>query len=454
MKLKTGIIATLIIVAGSFACHAQTKCYTLRECMDYAIANSAAIQIQEANMDDNRIARRDAILAAFTPAVDASGSVASNFGRSIDPGTNTYVSTTSFNNGFSVSAGITLFNGFEAINNLKITRTANLMGVSRLQQEEDRICLATIEAYYNVAYYTHLEEILEEQVKTSEQSLLLARRMEELGQKSLSDVIQLEADLADRRYEYLTASNNLKNAYITLQDVMFWPMDEELVIDVAFADEGHAGYVDDGNFSLEEVTENALNTNPAVIIAEGNMKKAEYSLKTARWQLAPRVSLYAGWSTSYYSYVDMPGYAPVPYWQQFRNNGGEYVQLSVSIPIYGRLSRYSNISRRKNEYKRMSADYDKTRREVASEVKRAVQDEEGASLEYLQAEKRSAVQKVAYELNRKKFEQGLISPIEFRTASENYLKAKAERLNALLRYNLKKKVVAYYSGIPYLEQEK
>ena len=76
-----------------------------------------------------------------------------NFGRSVDPETNTYKSTTSFQNGYSASGSITLFNGFEALNNLKISRTAAAMGLSREQQTRDEICLATMEAYYNVIYH-------------------------------------------------------------------------------------------------------------------------------------------------------------------------------------------------------------------------------------------------------------------------------------------------------------
>ena len=39
------------------------------------------------------------------------------------------------------------------------------------------------------------------------------------------------------------------------------------------------------------------------------------------------------------------------------------------------------------------------------------------------------------------------------TASDNYLKAMAERLNALLKYQIKKRVVSYYNGIHYIDQE-
>lgn len=457
MKFSICIPAMLCILllpfSGTEAIAQSDRVYTLKECMEFALANSADMEVQRANIDDDRIARRDAILNAFTPSVDAQGNVYSNFGRTIDPETNTYVSTTSFNNAFGVSAGITVFNGFQAVNNMRIAKTAQIMGLSEERQAADKICLATIEAYYNVVYYTQLADILKTQVENAEDALHLARRQEELGQKGYADVVQLDADLADRKYEWIQAVNKMKDAYVTLLDVMFWPAGDTLVIDVSFADEGNADQTVDEPCSLDRLTETAIASVPEVAIAKGNMQNAAYELKTAKWQLAPSLNLYGGWSTSYYTYPGQAGYVPTPYWEQFRNNGGEYIQLTLRIPIFGRLAKYSNISRKKNELRRMSAEYEKTLRNIESEVKRAVQDRDGASLAYLQAERRSAVQEEAFELNRKKFEQGLISSIEYQTASGNYLKAKAERLNALLQYRLKKKIVAYYGGIPYIEQE-
>ena len=191
---------------------------------------------------------------------------------------------------------------------------------------------------------------------------------------------------------------------------------------------------------------------PSVLIAKGTMDNALRSLRTAKWQFLPSLGLYGGWSTSYYTYPGKADYTPIPYWNQFRNNGGEYVQLSLIIPIYDRLQKYTTLSKRKNAYQRASLEYDKSLRDIESEVRRAIQDRDGAESALLQAERRADVYDEAYKLNARKFEQGLISSIEYNTASSNYLKAKAEKLNAELQYQLKRRVVEYYNGVSYLEQ--
>ena len=237
MKTKHTFFILMMLFLGALN-HVKaqdTVTMDLKTCMRYAVEHSTKMRIQQADNRDAQIDRRDAILNAFTPQVSGSTYAYANFGRSIDPETNTYIRTTSFHNGYSLSAGITLFDGFQAVNNLKITKTAQLMGFTKEQQTEDQICLATMEAYCNVLYYTELEKALVAQVATAEKSVQLAMRQEQLGQKSHADVVQMQSDLAERQYQLTTCRNNLNNAMITLKDVMFWPIDEPLKIDESYS---------------------------------------------------------------------------------------------------------------------------------------------------------------------------------------------------------------------------
>ena len=451
--MKTPLIFTALTMIALPLFGRGREMMSLKDCMEYAVENAAQVQVQRTKVGDARLDRRDAILTAFTPSIEASTYGYYRWGRSIDPETNTYVTTTSLNNGWSVSAGITLFDGFSALNNIKIAKTSLSMGLTRERQEEDKVCLATMEAYFNVLYYTELVGILAEQVENAQSALTLASRQEELGVKGHADVVQMEADLADREYELVSARNSLADAKITLEDVMLWPVGEELVIDTSLDSLDATTSGASGNVIVEDIILKARASMPSVLVAKGALDNAKYALRTAKWQFLPILGLYGGWSTSYYTYPGQVGYTPTPYWNQFTNNGGEYLQLSLSIPIYDRLSKFTKLSKRRNEYRRAAIEYDKSLRDVESEVRRAVSDCDGAESALLQAERRADAQEEAYRLNSRKFEQGLISSIEYNTASSNYLKAKAERLNALLKWQLKRRVVSYYNGVRYIDQE-
>ena len=419
---------------------------SVQDCMKYAVSNSTKMRIQQAAKSDARIARRDAVLAIFTPQVQAQTYAYYNFGRSIDPQTNTYFNTTSFHNNYGVDAGLDLFNGFQAVNNYRISRTSLLIADSQQKQAEAEICLAVMEAYYNVVYYQRLADIYEEQVDVARQAVAKARRQEELGQKGHADVIQMEAEMAEREYDLINARNSYESQRMTLEDLMFWPADSTLVV-VTSTPSPFSGA---SETNVESTIDFALGHNPALMEASLRLKNAKTELSTARWQILPTVSVYAGWQTSYYTYLGASDNKS--FRDSFRNNGGEYVELALKIPIWNRLNRHSQIARKRSAFEKASAEYDQKRRDIESEVRRAVQDCEGSARAYMQALRKGEVQAEAYQLNLKKLDQGLISLLEFQTATGNYLRSQADEMKSLYEYLIKEAVVKYYNGIDYVNQ--
>ena len=445
-------LVTVLLTSGlcCFAAKAQEQAsesvMNLHDCMEYAIGNSTKLRLQEADRSDEQWLRRQAIMQAFTPTLQAQTYAYNQYGRNLDPETNTYNTVTTFHNGYSVTAGITLFDGFQAVNNLKMASTAARMGLSSQQQAEDEICLATMEAYYNVIYYTELESVLEGQVETARSAHERARMQEEIGQKGHADVLQMESELAQKQYQLVNATNRKSDAILTLKDVMFYPVEDILAIDT---------HIDEPlltSLQASDITASAKQSLPSAQIASMSLRKASLDLKSARGSYSPTFGLYGGWSTTYYTYPGMEGYTPTPFKNQFANNGGEYIELALSIPIFDQLSRRTTLNRKKNEVSRAEARYDQTMRDIENEVARAVNDREGAQAAFMQAERLADVQQEAYRLSTRQFETGLISAIEYQTASQTYLNAMAERLNSLLKLRIKDAVVRYYNGESYINQ--
>ena len=319
-QCKVKILVLLLVVGASTpALSQQTR--TLKECMEYAVSHSTKMRLQAADRSDEQWNRRQAIMQAFTPTVSAQTYAYNQYGRNLDPESNTYNTIATFHNGFSVSGGITLFDGFQAVNNLRIASVATKMGLSKEQQTRDAICLAVMEAYCNVVYYQMMHSVVENQVATAETAKNLAARQEELGQKGHADVVRMESELAKMQYQLITTQNKLNEAMLTLKDVMFWPADSSLSIDLSVSEQVALNSV------AGSPAESALQRLPAAEIARMNLRQAELSLKTARGTFSPHVGLYGGWSTTYYTYPGLEGYTPLPFADQFRLNGGEYIQL-------------------------------------------------------------------------------------------------------------------------------
>ncbi len=56
----------------------------LRDCMEYAVTHSSEMRLSAADRSDERAAHRQALLAAFTPSVDAQSYAYNQYGRNVE----------------------------------------------------------------------------------------------------------------------------------------------------------------------------------------------------------------------------------------------------------------------------------------------------------------------------------------------------------------------------------
>ena len=177
----------------------------LRQCMDYAVAHSAQMRLSAADRSDELAAYRQSFLAAFTPSVGAQSYAYNQYGRNLDPETNTYTDFTTFHNGYSLSGSITLFEGFQALGKIRLAYLQRQKGLSHEQQCADQVRIAVMEAYYQLLYYRQLAEVLRHSCTTADSALTKVHREEELGRKGYADVVRMESELAERQYQLADA---------------------------------------------------------------------------------------------------------------------------------------------------------------------------------------------------------------------------------------------------------
>lgn len=431
-RRKTIPLLLLSLTLGCSALHGQPM--SLSDCMDYAVSHSTEMRLSAADRSDERAEKVQALLNAFTPSVSAQSYAYNQYGRNLDPETNTYTDFTTFHNGYSLSAGITLFDGFQAINRLRIAKVQQQMGLCQEQQTADKVRLATMEAYYQVVYYDRLVEVLRLQAATADSALLKAQREEALGRKGHADVVQMQAEQAQRQFQLTQAQGQLQQALLTLKETMCWPLDSSLSITKTITKNENNNGNDNGNAFV----------SPSVQIAEAHLRQAELQVRQARGAWSPSLSLNAGWSTTYYTYPDMAGYQPLPFRDQWKNNGGEYVQLTLSIPIYSKGQRSLALSKSKNELARARARLEQAQREHDNALCRARDELATAQAAARQAERMAEVKRQAYLLAQRQYALGLITAIEYQTASQAFLTAEADSINALLQLQLKRHQLNYY----------
>ena len=438
----------MIIIAGCFFfMNTPAQVMTMDECMAYAVEHSVSVCKQENALDNAKMNYRQSVASLF-PSVSASISASTNFGRSIDPETNSYTTVSTFGNSYSLSASMPLFAGLRYVNGIRAAKVARERGYSDLQIARDKVAMDVMRAYSDVVYYKGAVKIAEEHLSASRKTLRQAQKLHELGRKSAAEVAEVASQEAN--YDYLLAEqqNNLTMAWIALREVMNLPQDYTLEV---VEEDGIIVSCD--NLQIQRIVENALDGNAQVVSSELAVK--EYKLHYARAKGAwfPTISLSAGINTNYYTNFDNKQAYP-SFSSQFKNNSGEYVGVSMSIPIFSNLSRSASVRSSRNALRNAELELSAVRSSVESEVVQACSRMEGYGKLYNQAVKKVEASQLAYDGIAAKFEKGLVTAIELQSAATTLLQAKSERLRSQLQYMIEKRMVDYYSGIPFVQGER
>ena len=416
------IAITTILILGLASAKGQEPVWTLDACMRYAIDNSTTVKKQVYTADTYK-AERNAAVASFFPAASASVGAQYNYGRSIDPETNTYKNTSTFNNSYGLDAQIPIFTGGQLINQWLMAKSNRRMGINDIQKAKDDLALKTMQAFMDVVYYQGTIRLAEEKLEESQRNLHKTRRQEELGLKSPADVAQFEAQVATDDYS-LTRQRNLYNtAMLTLRDYMNFPADEPLAVDTVLPETLYSSEPE----NIAAIFDYAANANPTALQADFQWKQSKFQHRIAKGKLLPSIYLRAGIATNYFENLQAAT-TPDAFGYQFKNNRGEYIAFSLSFPLFDGLSRITEVRRARNAMRIAEETKTEVLRQLRTAIEQSVLDREGYAKEAIQMEKKAQADALAYEVTLRKYEEGLMSSIDVQTSANTLLNSRAELL--------------------------
>lgn len=439
----------MIIIAGCLSFMiASAQVMTMDECMAYAVEHSVSVGKQENVLDNAKMNYRQSV-ASLLPSVSASVSASTNFGRSIDPETNSYTTVSTFGNSYGLSASMPLFAGLRYVNTIRAAKVARERGYTDLQIARDRVAMEVMKVYADVLYYKGAVAIAEERLSASRNTHRQARKLYELGLKSAAEVAEIVSQEANYDYLLMEQQNNLEMAWIALREVMNYPQDSSFDV----TEEGAMAFVQDAAVPVEDVVGFALANNVQVNSSELVVEEYRLHYLKAKGTWFPTISLSAGINTNYYTNLDNKAVYP-SFSSQFRNNSGEYVGISMSIPIFSNLGRSASVRSSRNALRNAELELTATRNAVESEVVQAYSRMQGYGKLYNQAVIKVEASRLAYDGIAAKFEKGLVTAIELQGAATTLLQAQSDRLRSQLQYMIEKRMVDYYSGIPFVHSGK
>ena len=440
-------VATATHTAVEAVEQTHAKIWGLDSCMAYAVEHATEVKREVVNARQRKQDYQHAV-AGFLPTVTGGVQGQYAWGRNIDPETNTYNNVTTFNNYYQLYAELNVFDGFATINALKQAKLSRDYSATAMQKIQDDRAIDVMQKYVDAAYAEASIRIASEKLNESKRMLDKMKRLYELGEKGRPDVVQMESQVAEDEYNLTHQENVAKQSLLALKSAMNFPVDEELKIQIAEEQNlkltSDNKEVSESGVNYETVYQGFQNISPDLKSAEYEVERARYDYKIAKGRLLPSLSLGGGISTNYYKNLSQKGQYD-GFASQFRNNQGEYLALTLSIPIYN-SDRWHSVKKARNDWQLAQVNLEETRRKLHDQIAQAVMDAEGYAKELHQMQKKVASDSLAYHMSSRKFEEGMLSTFDLHTAAQTLLESRIKELQMQMLLIIKQRLVAYYQG--------
>ena len=434
----TAQVATATHTAVEAIGETQAKIWGLDSCMAYAVEHATDVKREVVNARQRKQDYQKAV-TDFLPSVAGGVQGQYAWGRNIDPETNTYNHVTTFNNYYQLYASLNVFDGFATINTFKQAKLARAYSTTAMQKVRDDKAIDVMQKFVDAAYAEASIQIASDKLAESKRLLGKMQRLYELGEKGRPDVVQMESQVAEDEYNLTHQKHVAQQCLLTLKSAMNFPVEEELRL-VTNGKQVNESFP----INHETVYQNFLNASPDVKSAEYEVEKARYDYKIAKGRLLPSLSLSGGISTNFYRNLSQGGQYE-GFASQFRNNRGEYLALTLSIPICDNVAWHS-VKKARNDWQLAQVNLEETKRKLHDHIAQAVMDAEGYAKELYQMNKKVASDSLAYYMSSRKFEEGMLSTFDLHTAAQTLLESRIKQLQMQMLLVIKQRLVDYYQG--------
>ena len=408
--------------------------WTLQECMDWALEHNLTVARQETTLEKSEIDKNTAQWS-WVPNVNASAGENFNFGRGIG-GDNTYEYGNSSSTSFSLNSGMTLFDGLATPNRIQLAKLNLESATADLEKVRDDIRVSVAKAYVQVLYNYEIADVAREQVAIDSLQVVRLEGMVEHGKASAAELSQQKASLAQSRLTMVQASNNVRSAVLDLAQLLDLPVWQGFAVvrPVVSPDPVLLSSPDD-------IYADAVNIRPAVKAEGLRLEGTERSIRIAKAQYYPSLSLSGGLGTNYYS-----SFSSQNFWDQLHNNFSQYVGLSLSIPIFNKFSTRNQVRTAKLNQVSQEIQLQQVKRSLYKEIVQAWNGATAAQAKLLSANEAQAAARDAFQLMEAKYENGKATLTEFNESRNRLVKALSDAVQATYEYAFQVQLLEFYRG--------
>lgn len=441
-KMITKKIVFFLLLIG-FQLSAQSKKWTLEECVDYAIKNNISVKQSELDLKTSDVEKLEAI-GGFLPTLNGNANYSINTGASINPVTNQFQNQTFKSFSASANSNIMLFNGLANWKTLQRSKLNQIANTYRLDKMKDDIALSIANSYLQILFNKEQLKVQKNQNLVTKENIKRTQELIEAGSLPAGDIYELQATDATQEQQIISTENALLISKVALcqtlllEDYATFDISDE-VIDLPMSNIT--------NETQEAILAKAKESVKDVKIALSNVDVAKKDVAISRSSYLPTLAGFVGYNTRWSEST------PFNFADQLSLFDGTAVGLQLSVPILNGFATRGRVQRAKINQERSEFQLKQAELDLERNVYQAYNDVINAKKSFEAAQKTLEARKQSFNFSKERYEVGLMNSFDFSQSTIAYENAQSEVLRTKYDYIFRTKILEFYFGIPLIKKQ-
>jgi outer membrane protein len=447
--MKKTLLAFVALFFASIGVWGQNDSpWTMERCIEQALQYNLDLKRQELTLKSTGQDYRQSKLDLL-PNLNGSVEHELGTGRVLDRGTYEWKNANVSQGGLGLQSDLTLFNGLQGLNNMKMNKAAYQMDQENLEALVDNVTIQVITGYLDLLRNHELASVADTVVEVTRQQVERMERLVEVGNEPKGRLLEVNAQLSAEKLLYTRAVNARDIARLNLMHVMNLTNVDGFEIVKPILPEPSALAIP----NLDSVFQYALINLPQIKSTEFGIESMEKNLAMQRGSRSPRIYarglMYSNYSDGLINPLDPNPSDPTmdyPTSEQITNNQYKQVSVGLTVPLFNRWKVQTNINKAKLDLQDAEYQYENAVLVMQQTLQQYHTEALAAMDNYSSAQEAVANSDEAYRFALEKFRVGTGTSLELQQARSQLYESASDMISSKYVLIFYTKILDFYMG--------
>jgi outer membrane protein len=430
------LLAALIALAFLRPAHAQdARLISFQEAVRIALERNSELRQVQTGEQIDEVAVHEARMQ-FLPDLRLSSNGARNYGRSFDQAEGRVVDQTTRSFSVGMNSGVTVFDGFGNTASLALAKENHNASRLDVQRSRETVVFTVASTYLALIQNQEQLRVQRENLAAEQQLLEQIQSYVNAGARTIADLYQQQANVASARFAVVEGERSTELTKVDLMQTLM--LDPHGIYEFEPPAPETLSSSEPGD--VQNLLKRAYEQRTDLDAEEARVRAAEQSIRIARSNRWPTVSLNAGYSSGYTSASDFS------FSDQLDQRRGGSIGLGFTLPLYDRAATASATRRAELQTESARISLETRQNDVGLQVRRASLDYRAALEQFSAAEAQQRAAELALKTSQERYQAGASTLVEVSQARASQVQAASSLVSA--RYNtlFQRVLMDYYVG--------